>query len=183
MGRLSFFNILPHPMVRKMEDPSDKHVYVLPSDCILHFLAQGIVPLEFNKSHVKYRITHLNKTPRGVEVAKSLDKIRVGKIFSRRHFNLLFLEWKDNCKSAKSNQMSKFPLWIFTITNFRDGNYRDSPECTYPVAIGTKGKSHEPVEAIIKADLVCLRTKAQTALFGWLMGEEPSRAVSVQSYL
>jgi hypothetical protein len=69
--------------------------------------------------------------------------------------------------------MSKFPLWIFTTTLFRKGDHRDSPECSYPVAIGPKGKSHEPVEAIIKADLIRLRTKAQTALFGWSMGERP----------
>jgi hypothetical protein len=106
-------------------------LYALPSDCILHFLAQGIVPLEFNKSHVNYPITHLNKTPRGVEIAKSLDKIRAGKFFSCWHFNLLFLEWKDDCKSAKSNRMLKLPLWIFTITIFRDGNYRISPELQY----------------------------------------------------
>jgi hypothetical protein len=171
IGRRLFFNIPPHPMVRKMEDPSDKHVYVLPSDCILHFLAQVFVPLEFNKLQVKYPITYLNKTPRGIEIAKSLEKKKIGKVFSHRHFNLLFLEWKDNCESAKSNQMSKFPLWIFTITIFREGAHRDSPKCTYSVAIGPKGKSHEPVNAIIKADLIRLRTKAQTALFGWSMGE------------
>jgi hypothetical protein len=175
MGTRSVFNILPHPMVQKMEDPFDKHVYVILSNCILHFLVQGIFPLEFNKLHVKYPITLLNKTPRGVEIAKSLDKIRVGKIFSCQHFNLSFLEWKDDCESAKSNWMSKSPLWIFTITIFRDGNYRNSPKSTYPVVIGPKGKSHEPVEAIIKADLVRLRIKAQTALFGLSMGERPFR--------
>jgi hypothetical protein len=173
MGRQSFFNILPHPIMQKMDDPSDKHVYVLPSDCILHFLVQGIVPLEFNKSHVKYPITYLNETPRGIEIAKSLEKIKIGKVFLQRHFNLSFLEWKDDCESAKLNRMSKFPLWIFTITIFRKGAHRDSPECSYPVAIGREGKSHEPVEAIIKADLIRLRTKAQTALFGLLMGERP----------
>jgi hypothetical protein len=165
MGRRSFFSILPHPMVRKMDDPSDENVYVLPSDCILHFLVQGIVPLEFNKLHIKYPITYLKETPRGIEFAKSLEKIKIGKVFLQRHFNLLFLEWKDGCESAKSNRMSKFPVWIFTITIMRKGAHRDSPKCTYPVAIGPKGKSHEPVEAIIKADLIRLRTKAQTPLF------------------
>jgi hypothetical protein len=183
MGCRSFFNILPHPMVRKMDDPSDEHVYVLPSDCILHFLAQGIVPLEFNKLHIKYPITYLNETPRGIEIAKSLEKIKIGKVFLQRHFNILFLEWKDNCESAKSNRMSKFPLWIFTITIFRKSAHRDSPKCTYPFAICPKGKSHEPVEAIIKADLIRLRTKAQTALFGWWMGERRFPACSFSAEL
>jgi hypothetical protein len=68
--------------------------------------------------------------------------------------------------------MSKFPLWIFTITILRAGEHRDSPICTYPVAIGPKGRSHEPVEAIIKEDLVRLRTIAHSAFFGWSEGGE-----------
>jgi hypothetical protein len=173
MGRRSFFNLLPHPLVRKMDNKSDEHVYVLPSDCILHFLAQGIAPLEFNQSNVKYPVTYLNETPRGVEIAKTLNKIKRNKLSSRRHFNLSFLEWKDDCESAKSNRMSKFPLWIFTITIFRAGETRDSPECTYPVAIGPKGKSHEPVKAIIKEDLLRLRTTAQLGFFGWSEDKRP----------
>jgi hypothetical protein len=172
-GRRSFFNILPHPLIRKMVDPLDEHVYVLPSDCILHFLALGIKPLEFNKSVVKYPLTFLNETPRGIEIAKGLGKVRDGKLVSHRHFNLSFLEWKDDCESAKSNRMSKYPLWIFTITIFRDGDHRDSSDCTYPVAIGPKGKSHESVESIIKEDLIRLRTTAQRAVFGWSEEERP----------
>jgi hypothetical protein len=67
--------------------------------------------------------------------------------------------------------MSKFPLWIFTITILHAGEHQDSPLCTYPVAIGPKGQSHKPVEAILKEDLVQLRTTANTAFFGWSKGE------------
>jgi hypothetical protein len=44
-GQRSLFNILLHPVIRKMDDLADEHVYILPSDCIQHFLAQGITPL------------------------------------------------------------------------------------------------------------------------------------------
>jgi hypothetical protein len=102
MGRQLFFNILPHPMVRKMDDPSDEHVYVLPSDCILHFLAQGIVPLEFNKLHIKYPITYLNKTPRGIEIGKSLEKIKIGKVFLQRHST--YYSWNGKTIANRPNQ-------------------------------------------------------------------------------
>jgi hypothetical protein len=69
--------------------------------------------------------------------------------------------------------MSKFPLWIFTITILREGDDRDSPECTYPVAIGPKGKSHDGIEAIIKEDLIQMWTKALTAIFGWSGDTQP----------
>jgi hypothetical protein len=166
-GRRSLFNLLPHPLIRKMDDPSDEHVYVLPSDCILHFLAQGIMPLDFNHRVVSYPILKLNQTPRGVAIAKVLGKVKTGRSTRQRHFNISFLEWKDDCESAKSNRLSKFPLWIFTITIFREGDSRDSPECTYCVAIGPKGKSHESVESVIKEDLIRMRTTAKAAMFGW----------------
>jgi hypothetical protein len=135
-----------------MDNPSDDHVYVLLSKCIIHFLAQGIHPLEFNKKDVNYPIKFLNETPRGIGMAQSLDQAKTRKSISRRHFNLSFVEWKDDCESAKSNRMSKFPLWIFTVTILCAGEHQDSPVCTYPVAIGPKGQSHEPVEVIIKED-------------------------------
>jgi hypothetical protein len=130
----------------------------------------NIKPLEFNKKDVNYPIKFLNETPRGIAIARSLDQVKTGKSISRQHFNLSFVEWND-CESAKSNRMSKFPLWIFTFTILRAGEHQDSPLCTYPVAIGPKGQSHKPVEAILKEDLVQLRTTANTAFFGWSKGE------------
>jgi hypothetical protein len=82
-----------------MDDPSDKHVYVLPSDCILHFLAQGIVPLE---SHVKYPITYLNKTQGGIEIAKSLEKIKIGKA-SHKDIST-YLSWNGKMIANRPNQ-------------------------------------------------------------------------------
>jgi hypothetical protein len=155
-----------------MDNPTDEHAYVLPSDCIQHFLAQGITPLEFDKIVLDFPIRRLNETPRGISIARNLKKVRLGKSESKKHFNIAFLEWKDDCESAKSNRMSKFPFWIFTITILCEGDDRDLPECTYPVAIGPKGKSHDVIEAIIKEDLIQMRTKACTALFGW-SGDTP----------
>jgi hypothetical protein len=113
-----------------MDNPSNDHVYVLPSECILNFLAQGIHPFEFNKKDVNYPFKFLNETPRGIGIARSLDQVKTGKSISQWRFNLSFVEWKDDCESAKSNQMSKFPLWIFTITILCAGEHRDSPVCS-----------------------------------------------------
>jgi hypothetical protein len=156
-----------------MDDPADDHSYVLPSECIQHFLAQGIHPMEFNNTDIKYPISTYNETPRGIEIAKALNTVRHGKLNMKKHFNMSFLEWKDDCESAKSNRASKYPLWVFTITIFRKEKRKDSAVCTYVVAIGPKGKSHDNVEKIIKDDIARMRTTAITAMFGWANSQRP----------
>jgi hypothetical protein len=73
--RRSLFNILPHPVIRKMDNLTDEHVYLLPSDCIQHFLAQGIMPLEFDKIVVDFPICRLKETPRGISIERNLNKV------------------------------------------------------------------------------------------------------------
>jgi hypothetical protein len=172
-GRRSLFTILPHPSIRRMDDPLDEHAYVLPSECIQHFLAQGVSPMEFNNTVLKFPIQKYNQTPRGIAIAKTLNLVKNGKVATRRHFNLSFLEWKDDCESAKSNRASKYPLWVFTITIFREERKRDSADCTYVVAIGPKGKSHDCVEKIIKDDIIRMRTTAINGFFGWSKSRRP----------
>ena len=106
-------------------------------------------------------------------IAKTLSSITDGKIIGRRHFNLSFLEWKDDCKSAKSNKQSKFGIWLFTITIFMKTCGRDSPLGTYPVAVGPKGSSHDEVEQIIGDDIARMRTEAIRAIVGWSMEGSP----------
>jgi hypothetical protein len=151
-----------------MDDPTYEHVYILPSDCIQHFLAQGITLLEFGKIVLDFTIRRLNETPRGISIARKLNKVQLGKSESKKHFNIAFLEWKDNCENQPSPiECLNFHYGSLQLPIFCEGNDRDLPECTYPVAIGPKGKSHDVIEAIIKEDLIQIRTKACTALFGW----------------
>ena len=163
-GSHAFLSLLPHPMIRQSEDG---HAYVLPSDCILHFLANGNLPLEFNKTSITYPIRNFQETPRGVSILSNLSKVTNGRISGRRHFNISFLEWKDDCESAKYNRQSKFSIWVFTITIFRLHSNRDSPIGTYAVALGPKGKNHDQIEKIIADDIEKMKTNAVSAVLGW----------------
>ena len=131
-------SLLPHPKIWKL---SDGHVYVLPSDCIQHFLAFGVEPMEFDSTVPRFPVTNVNESPRGAEVAANLSKVSSGKSPFICHFNLSYLEWKDDCESAKSNKKSKHSMWLFTMTIFVKERTGDSPIGTFPVAIGPKGKA------------------------------------------
>jgi hypothetical protein len=169
-GKNAFFTLLPYP---RISQTNDGHVYVLPSDCIKHFMAHGNVPLEFNRRFTSYPYSEFNDSPRGVEIATTLDQVTRGKCDNKKHFNVSFLEWKDDCESAKSNKTSKHNLWLFTITIFGRGRQKDSPIATYPVALGPKGKSHNLVERLIADDIEKMRTTALPSMLGWYGTSKP----------
>jgi hypothetical protein len=169
-GRNAFLNLLPHPKICTTEDG---HVFVLPSDCILHFLSHGNEPMEFNILEQNYPVFSVNQTPRGVEIARDLDRVTNGKFLSKRHFNISFLEWKDDLESAKSNRASKSALWLFTITIFKKERGLDSSIATFPVGLGPKGINHDTVEKAIGDDIMRLRTSALNGIFGRTNTNEP----------
>jgi hypothetical protein len=64
-----------------------------------------------------------------------------------------FFEWKDDCELSKSNKKSKFgSLWIWTITILNMAK-KDSPEATFPIAIGYSKDNHNNLECIIGNDI------------------------------
>ena len=163
-GGTAFMNLLPYPKVHQMKD---EHVYVLPSECIKHFLASGGIPMEFNTENVEYPYTQFNESPRGVALTHMFKNISKGKSLRKRHFNISFLEWKDDCETAKSNKASKYNTWIFTITIFKNKRGYDSPLATFPIAMGPKSKKHDTVEKIIAKDLALMRSTRIESIVGW----------------
>ena len=180
-GKTSFMSLLPFA---KLNELDDGHVYCLPSECIKHFLATGNIPMEFNITQPNYPIVNVNQTPRGIKIAKSLAQITEGKVKHRHHFNISFLEWKDDCEPTKSNNPTKFSLWLFTITIFVKDQNIDSSIGTFPVAIGPKNKSHDNVEKIIGDDINNMRSMAFPAIFGWsILGNPFPCTFSADLYL
>jgi hypothetical protein len=163
-GKNAFMTLLPTPKIYELDDG---HVYVLPSDCIKHFLAHGNQPMEFDRLVRHFPIRSFNEAPRGVSICQQLMHVTNGKSDSKRHLQMSFLEWKDDCESAKSNKFSKNSLWIFTITIFEKERGRYSPIGTFAVAIGPKGKSHDSVEGLIGEDICRMRQYALPAILGW----------------
>jgi hypothetical protein len=164
-GDSAFMTLLPTPKIHDL----DEHVYVLPSDCIKHFLAHGNQPMDFNIDECEYPVTSFNQSPRGVALCNQLSVVMAGipRSAQKPHFQISFLEWKDDCESAKSNKASKNSLWLFTITIFLKDRQRDSRVGTFAVAIGPKGKSHESVERVIGEDIARMRHNALPAILGW----------------
>jgi hypothetical protein len=169
-GKFAFLPNLPHARVRKDKN----HAYVLPSDCIKHFLATGNEPMLFDQRSCEFPHSEARDTPRGVEIADHLRSSAVpGESGSIPHLALSFLEWKDDCESARSNKASKTGTWVFTITIFLKDKKMDSPRATFAVAIGPKSESHDPVEAIIGNDLKSMKATRTVAFLGGRNHTEP----------
>jgi hypothetical protein len=130
-GSNSLISKLPIPVIRALNG----HAYVLPSECFKLFLANGHRPVVFDKTEVD---SAPNETPRRIEIARHLKNTIGHKHIP--HVPFSFIEWKDNCEASKSNKKSKYgSLWIWSmiiITNCKS----DSPEATFPIAIGYKSK-------------------------------------------
>jgi hypothetical protein len=98
------------------------------------FLANGHQPMLFKNKTIQPFYSSPRETPRGVEIATHLAKSTGYE--NVRHYPLAFFEWKDDCEPSKSNKKSKFgSLWIWTITILNMAK-KDSPEATFPIAIG-----------------------------------------------
>jgi hypothetical protein len=147
-GSKAFLPMLPHPMVTKL----GRHAYVLPSECIRHFLTTGVMPMLFEQNSYPNQYQHEKHTPRGVEIAQLLRNA-IGKGDNNHSMPLSFIEWKDDCEVSKSNKASKSgSMWIFTIMIFLSIKGPDSPRATFPIAIEPKADSHDAVEKIIGED-------------------------------
>ena len=140
------------------------HAYCLPSDCFKHFLAQGSEPLNFDKFEHLGDYSYANETPRGMKIAGDLHEAFPGN--GGKHIQMSYVEWKDDCESAKSNKISMFGMWIFTITIFVEKDKTDSPRATYPICIGPKSASHDPIEKIIAKDMQMMRSFPTKAILG-----------------
>ena len=152
-GPNAFIPRLPYPKIYSL----DNHAYVLPSDCIKHFLASGNRPLLFNKFSLRGTYQYANETPRGVQIAEamrqSIQPSLMGTVGSP-HLPLSYVEWKDDCETSKSNKASKSgSIWVFTITIFLKNKGNDSPFATFPVVVGPKSSSHDRLEKIIADDM------------------------------
>jgi hypothetical protein len=106
--------------------------------------------MEFDKRESNYPVRSFKDSPRGASIYRELAWVKCGKSDCKKHFDMLFFEWKDDWESAKSNKVSKNALWISTITIFLKDTERDSPVGTFAVAIGPKGKSHNTVERLLR---------------------------------
>ena len=97
-GKNAFIPRLPRPLIRE----ACNHAYVLPSECIRHYLANGNMPMLFNhQEHLEsYRTP--SETPRGVEISKKISHDYP--YDNNRHLALSFVEWKDDCEASKSNK-------------------------------------------------------------------------------
>ena len=163
-GRNAFLTLLPHPKIFKTDD---SHVYVLPSDCMKHLLAQGCIPMDFKQETLLYPIKFASQTARGLDIARELNSVQNGRKEGVHHFNMSFMEWKDDCESAKSNKQSKYHIWLFTITVFLKYRGKDTAISTFPVAIGPKASNHDVVEEIIGLDYKKMKSTATLAMMGW----------------
>jgi hypothetical protein len=180
-GKNSFLTLLPYPKIHRL---NDDHVYVLPSECIKHFLGYGYTPLLFETLLTEYPVSNLCDTPRGVTIARNLERNKCTDPTNIPHLKISFLEWKDDCESAKSNKKSKYHMWLFTITIFTSGMESDSPIGTFPIAIGPKGKNHDRVERIIANDFKHMKTKAIPTIMGWSTAGSPRQCTfSAELYM
>jgi hypothetical protein len=100
-GCNSFTSMLPIPKIRLHAH----HAYVLPSECIKIYLANGHLPMEFTATSVPQCYAMLRDTPRGVDIASELTKTTGDS--DLKHYPISFIEWKDDCEPSKSNKKSK----------------------------------------------------------------------------
>lgn len=170
-GASSFIHLVAHPEIRKIGN----HAFVLPSECIRHFLGSGHLPMEFNSVIQADSYQSSKDTPRGVEIAKILSSTPgIQGMDHVRHLPLSFVEWKDDCEPSKSNKASKFgSLWVWTMTIMMGEKKKDSPSATFPIAIGPKTANHNALERIIGNDLLKMTTERIPAFLGGTFHRHP----------
>ena len=134
---------------------SGRHAYVLPSECIKLYLANGNQPMLFDRDIVPSSYSSPNETPRGIDISSALSETKYISVHSegKEHLRLSFLEWKDDCESSRSNKASiTGSLWVWTMTLFEQEKTNDLPRATFPLVIGFKSDCHDTVEQIIAED-------------------------------
>jgi hypothetical protein len=176
-GAKSFIPMLAHPKIKNI----GSHSYVLPSQCIKHYLASGNLPMLFDTIIGPEIYLAPKDTPRGIAIASKLKSD--AQDISPRHLAISFVEWKDDCESSKSNKASKTgSIWVWTMTIFGKEKKQDSPLATFPIAIGLKSDSHERVEGIIGKDLQWMANNRIPAFIGGV-GEPQEVTFSAEMFL
>jgi hypothetical protein len=139
-GSKSLIPMLAHPTIRTLGN----HAYVLPSQCIRHFPANGNSLTTACDMYMSPK-----DTPCGIAIASKIGSLQ-NDSSTPKHLPISFVEWKDGCESSKSNKASKTgSIWVWTMTIFRKEKKMDSPITTFPVAIGLKSDNHDPLEEIV----------------------------------
>jgi hypothetical protein len=107
-GSKPLIPMLAHPTIRTLGN----HAYVLPSQCIRHFLANGNSPMLFNNTTARNVYMSPKDTPCGITIASKIGSLQ-NNSSAPKHLPISFVEWKDNCKSSKSNKVSKTgSIWV-----------------------------------------------------------------------
>jgi hypothetical protein len=115
-GCKSLIPTLAHPTIRTLGN----HAYVLPSQCIRHFLvASGNSPMLFDNTTACDMYMLPKDTPCRIAIASKIGSLQ-NDSSTPKHLPKSFVEWKDDCKSSKSNKASNTgSIWVWTMTFFR----------------------------------------------------------------
>jgi hypothetical protein len=172
-GSKSFFPMLAHPTIRTLGN----YAYVLPSQCIRHFLAKGNAPILFDITTACDVYMSPKDTPCRIAISSKIGSLQ-NNSSTPKHLPISFVEWKDDCKSSKSYKASKTgSIWAWTMTIFRNDKNLDSPIATFPVAIGLKSDIHHPLEEIVGQDIKNMANSKIDASIG-TVGDVPPEKIS-----
>jgi hypothetical protein len=168
-GCKSLIPMLAHPTIRTLGN----HAYVLPSQCIRHFLANGNSPMLFNNATARDVYMSPKDTPCRIAIASKIGSLQ-NDSSTPKHLPISFVEWKDDCESSKSNKaLNTGSIWVWTMTIFRKEKKMDLLIATFPVAIGLKADNHDPLEEIVGQDIKNMmnskqvRSLAQLEMYHW----------------
>ena len=164
------FPLLPHPLVHT----HGRHTYVLPSECLKHFLAFGHKGSLFNQLIPSLACGTSPTTIRGTEIAQSSHSVNP----KGDHLSLSALVWSDDC-DPQNSKTNKHGLWAQTMHILQDTyDNRDSPIATFPLVLGPKEADHHSIMRIILKDPKSLK---QTVL-SFLGRDAPPSLVTLLVY-
>ena len=143
------FPLLPHPLVRT----HGRHAYVLPSECLKHFLVLGHTGSLFTQLILSLVCGTSPTTIRGTEIARSSQSANP----KGNHLSLSALIWSDDC-DPQNSKTNKNGLCAHTMHILQDtDDNRDSPIVTFPLMLGPKEADHRSVMRIVLKDLESLK--------------------------
>lgn len=147
----SFIKNLPHPKV--MTD-IDKHAYVSVIDVLRLFCA--LPDSKFCKGYgypgKDGTVSYISQSPRACEILKKADTYATSnKIELKLVSGIRF--WGDDCDAGSSGMQGRANVWLKTMTIVNPFGDTNRFQNTFPIAVGTKGASHDEVEERINADL------------------------------
>ena len=163
-GRFAMIPSLPTPTVKFVDE---NHAYVSLHECIQDLFMHG-VPVE-PVGHQEHR-----------QAVKKISESRMASIFYHDAINkcgsgncyaLWFNEWSDDFEPNSMNKSNRGSVWIKCITISCLFEKRNSMCYTYPIAVGPKGVSHEPVERELAREMAALRGNGGSSGF-YMRGRE-----------